>query len=714
MLTKGLDGSTKITKAGKFVGSPIFSCITDLISALQQILSSDGAVVKQTNKNWRCTNRPEVVDTIRIPSTVPKYLPDGSPNIKSVSVKTTYDRYWCCGGTQIFPFDTLFAWNGYIFAGLYNQIPLGSYFLKWNNPQLDYIQTTSRGAAKNTLTTYTRGLNPGHYAQNYETTVSVYVSKKEVLVSAPDQHTADQRSSLVVPVYNPLPDLVIEPRDLRISNTTPITGDVIELSAVVRNMGSAFVSRAKVGFYEGGRLIAMEEVFLLPPGGSREVSILYPVSSAGLKVVDVKADPQDSIGEEDETNNQAAFAFTATQRIYLPDLVPVAMYFSPYPLVENATINTTVTVRNQGNTSLKEPVNVYLEVNSTPQYFNRLVNMDGIYEVNVSFVFNTSAGNHTVTVRVDVYDSITESNESNNMLSSVIYVTDDGTPPEVRIISPLNTTYTSGNITINVSATDSSGISSVVAQVNGTNLTLTSSDGYYVGSVVLGNGMHFLRIYANDSVGNLNATEGVHFSVNLSQPDLTPPEITFVPPTPANGFTVNANYVFINITGSEPLATALLDWNGTNLSMLCSGINCHLNMTGLSSGLYEYRAYASDASGNTNHTELRVVTVNLSVSQPDLTPPAITIHSPRNITYASRNITLTVSTSEPANVSYSLNGGAKVSLYNMSTSGSAVIEAVEGANFLEVYAVDAAGTTPTPAGLTSVSTPPCRIPSRLL
>jgi hypothetical protein len=54
--------------------------------------------------------------------------------------------------------------------------------------------------------------------------------------------------------------------------------------------------------------------------------------------------------------------------------------------------------------------------------------------------------------------------------------------------------------------------------------------------------------------------------------------------------------------------------------------------------------------------------------------PYVIIDSPTNTTYNTTSITLNVSTSEQANVTYSLNGTANVSLYNSSTGGNTTAE----------------------------------------
>ncbi len=102
-----------------------------------------------------------------------------------------------------------------------------------------------------------------------------------------------------------------------------------------------------------------------------------------------------------------------------------------------------------------------------------------------------------------------------------LYALADLTPPRVSIISPQNTTYGTSTITINVSAYNPSGIDKVIAQIDGTtNITLTYSNSYYIGTVTLADGDHYIRIYVNDTFGNVNSSEIVYFKVNTSVPSI--------------------------------------------------------------------------------------------------------------------------------------------------------------------------------------------------
>lgn len=109
-------------------------------------------------------------------------------------------------------------------------------------------------------------------------------------------------------------------------------------------------------------------------------------------------------------------------------------------------------------------------------------------------------------------------------------------------------------------------------------------------------------------ISNISASSNV-MTANLII-NWPPPVITFVSPTPPNTSAISQDYVLVNITASEALNTSFLEWNGFNESMSGSGKNWSRNMTGLTSGVYNYRVWADDSGGNLNVSETRTVTIN--------------------------------------------------------------------------------------------------------
>ncbi len=188
-----------------------------------------------------------------------------------------------------------------------------------------------------------------------------------------------------------------------------------------------------------------------------------------------------------------------------------------------------------------------------------------------------------------------------------------------------------------------------------------------------------------DSPYNLTADwKNVDYLPLTAVVDTTPPALAFVYPTPSDNTTSNLSYLFINITSSENLHSAVLEWNGTNISMSGSGKNWYKNITNLSDGVYYYRVYGGDFAGNWNSTDLRKIAISLPV---DKTPPAITLISPASRIYTSKTISLKVYADEQISAWwYSLNNGV-----NTSFTPNTTITASEGANHLIVYASDTSG-----------------------
>ena len=105
----------------------------------------------------------------------------------------------------------------------------------------------------------------------------------------------------------------------------------------------------------------------------------------------------------------------------------------------------------------------------------------------------------------------------------------DRVPPQVEIVYPQNTTYSENITSIKVNVTDNSQIARVVAEVDGEyNVTLIFDGTYYVNTTVnIGEGHHWIRIYAYDLAGNVNSTEIVYFTVEIPQRTEEPQFLSF-------------------------------------------------------------------------------------------------------------------------------------------------------------------------------------------
>lgn len=115
-------------------------------------------------------------------------------------------------------------------------------------------------------------------------------------------------SSIKVNVTEPgvmLPDLVLTTADLSVVSD-PADG-TLTLRALVHNRGAAPASGVVVTFHEYDRLLGSTVIDEIPANGSAPASIDVPVTGSGDHVYEAKVDPDGTIPELDETNNETTW-----------------------------------------------------------------------------------------------------------------------------------------------------------------------------------------------------------------------------------------------------------------------------------------------------------------------------------------------------------------------------------------------------------------------
>ncbi|MBI2675020.1 MAG: hypothetical protein HYX24_01070 [Candidatus Aenigmarchaeota archaeon] len=203
--------------------------------------------------------------------------------------------------------------------------------------------------------------------------------------------------------------------------------------------------------------------------------------------------------------------------------------------------------------------------------------------------------------------NLTIMDNAGNQNSTVYFFAVDNTAPQIALTAPANGSYInfSGKIVIDITEGFSGIAASWFDNGNGTNTSFSDNVSFNPGYST--EGSRILRVYANDSAGNLNSTV-LAFTADNSSP-------VFNSVSPANAS---------NITGSTPItvffadsisaASAVADnGNGTNVS-ITSNVSFIPGFTG--EGLKNLTAYLNDSVGNTNYTRLFYTA--------DLTPPNTT------------------------------------------------------------------------------------------
>ena len=216
------------------------------------------------------------------------------------------------------------------------------------------------------------------------------------------------------------------------------------------------------------------------------------------------------------------------------------------------------------------------------------------------------------------------------VIFTVNTTTPDIEPPIVTLIAPPNASITGGNVTVvynvtdNMASTLSCDIYSNTSgnwQIDTSQVVVNASTNSY-DYYNLADGYYVWNVRCFDGNNYAFAPENFSFIVNTTIPDIEPPIIIFVPPTPDNGTTLSRDWVYINttITDNVAVSIALLEWNGVNETMNGAEPNYWVNKTNLSDGTYVYRVYASDTSGNWNVSETRIVYINTTIPN---TPPYV-------------------------------------------------------------------------------------------
>ena len=109
--------------------------------------------------------------------------------------------------------------------------------------------------------------------------------------------------------------------------------------------------------------------------------------------------------------------------------------YSPDNPIDNTTITINATINNYGNADANN-FKVELLIDAFPISNNTLY-VKANSNNKTQFTWNTTYGNHTISIKTDATSLITESNESNNLINKSIYVY-DATPPVINNIIALS------------------------------------------------------------------------------------------------------------------------------------------------------------------------------------------------------------------------------------------------------------------------------------
>jgi uncharacterized repeat protein (TIGR01451 family) len=218
--------------------------------------------------------------------------------------------------------------------------------------------------------------------------------------------TDETNNSKICTLTTLAPDLAIP--TLTWSPDNPSRGDTVTFSITINNKGSSASKFTNVNFYIDGVSRGAKDVAAIEPGKSVTKTYTWQALS-GDHFLRAVIDESNNVKEGNETNNELEMTF-ATLR---PDLLVKNIVWSPANPSKGDAVTFTIVFENQGSGRSDEClVNFFIDGIAQSTKTVAAINANATSNVTYSWTAKTDA--HELKAIVDCYQTVTESNESNN------------------------------------------------------------------------------------------------------------------------------------------------------------------------------------------------------------------------------------------------------------------------------------------------------------
>ena len=299
---------------------------------------------------------------------------------------------------------------------------------------------------------------------NFASVLNSYLNGQTIgiTVSVPISVAVNNQSDVILTNLALTPgsgiDLAVGPGDLSLVcaggvsclTNQPSEGDVITPTVKIHNNGNQPASSAVVGYYagdpnNGGRLLGNSYVATISPGTIVTATLAWNTTGyTHTQTVYAFVDPSNSISENIETNNIISQTLNIKTK---PDLRVASIAFDYTDRVVGEPINVTATISNTGETNASTDTQRINGLGERGDSFSQDVLASAIgaaSTITASAVFTpTLFGTHTITVTADISNSVVESVETNNVLTSTVYV--GLNPPDIDAGGSGDTAYSAAN-----------------------------------------------------------------------------------------------------------------------------------------------------------------------------------------------------------------------------------------------------------------------------
>ncbi|MEW6618037.1 MAG: CARDB domain-containing protein [bacterium] len=256
------------------------------------------------------------------------------------------------------------------------------------------------------------------------------------------------------------PDITLSESDISFSNSNPIEGEYLTITAIIHNIGELEANDIWLNFYDGnpadgGILIGTKTIATILPHSTETAQINW-VSTIGIHNIYVVVDPLDTIKEMNETNNFASVSITVISgMVPKPDLSigKDDITFSPSQPTEGKPVVITSVVHNQGGISANNVVVQFFDGNPDIPGSNEIgvsnisqILAGGVATAQITWDTLSQSGQNYIYVIVDPDNLIDESNEVNNITHKAIDIAIPDKPDlSIDSISFSNPTPTEGD-----------------------------------------------------------------------------------------------------------------------------------------------------------------------------------------------------------------------------------------------------------------------------
>jgi subtilase family serine protease len=369
--------------------------------------------------------------------------------------------------------------------------------------------------------------------------------------------------------------IVVEAPDLIVSSLThspadPTISDTITITAIVQNRGGKVAPASTLKIDVDGD-VTTHAIPSLNPSQTHQIQRQVNLTTRGTYPVTVTADYEDDVTESNESNNIAQDSITVTGS----DLIVSSLTHSPTNPTIIDTITITAEVENVGDaTATTSTLEIDVDGNALTYEIPMLAPAQ-THQIQRQMVLNTP-GTYPVTATADLYDDVTESDETNNTETDSITVTAPDLVVSSLTHSPANPLITN-TITItsivrnNGNATAGASTLEINVDGNVTNHTIGALSPSQTQQVQRQINLTSTGVYAVTAAADVNAvvTESNESnntnsdSITVTAPDLVVSSLTHAPADPTNIDTITITAIVENIGDSEATTSTLeIDVNG--------------------------------------------------------------------------------------------------------------------------------------------------------